>query len=411
MVFGDPRKERLALNEDTLWSGGPDELEQPRREELAPEGARGRLRRPLRRGGRAREEDAGAVQPVLPAPRRPARRLRRRRERSRSTAASSTSIGRSPPRRSAPAALTHTREAFASFPDQVIVLRVSADRPGRVSFTARLASRLRHATAAEGTDAIALRGRAPSHVDPSYLGDTKDAVRYDEGPDAEGMRFTAIVRAVVRGGTARTTPEGRLEVRGADEAVLLVSAGDELQRLRQVARAARAGIPTRRAPAARRGGASKPFAALRDAHVADHARLFGRVRLDLGAPAADRPTDERLRAYRHGEDPGARGPRLPVRPLPARRELPPRRPAREPAGPLERGRAPAVELELDDQHQQRDELLAGGGDEPLRVPRADAADDRRARAQRPRNRASQLRRPGLGGAPQRRSLAADGPRR
>ncbi len=171
-----------------------------------------------------------------------------------------------------------------------------------MSFTARLTSRLRHATTAEGTDGIALRGRAPSHVDPSYLGDTKEPVRYDEGPGAEGMRFTAIVRAVVRGGTVRATPEGRLEVRGADEAVLFVSAGTSFNGFdKSPAREGQDSDAAARRPLA--AAAVKPFAALRDAHVADHARLFGRVRLDLGAPAADRPTDERLRAYRHGEDP------------------------------------------------------------------------------------------------------------
>ncbi|HEX9187096.1 MAG TPA: glycoside hydrolase family 95 protein, partial [Vicinamibacteria bacterium] len=67
---------------------------------------------------------------------------------------------------------------------------------------------------------------------------------------------------------------------------------------------ARAGLdPDPRARKPLGPAAAKPFAALRDAHVADHARLFGRVRLDLGSPGAERPTAERLRAYRHGEDP------------------------------------------------------------------------------------------------------------
>ena len=198
---------------------------------------------------------------------------------------------------------------------------MSADRPGQVSFTARLASKLRHATKAEGADAIALRGRAPSHVDPSYLGETKAPVRYDEGPDAEGMRFTAIVKATVRGGTVRTTPEGRLEVKGADEAVLFVSAATSFNGFdRSPGREGRDADAAARGPLA---AAAKPWPVLLDAHVADHARLFGRVRLDLGAPATDRPTDERLLAYRHGEDPALVALGLPVRPLPARRELAP----------------------------------------------------------------------------------------
>ena len=300
MVFGDPLRERLALNEDTLWSGGPTDWDNPDAKTWLP-----KVREAVF-AGRYAEADALAkkmqgpynqsYQPLgdlhlefdVPGP---VEGYRRELDLDRAVATATFRAG----------SAVHTREAFASFPDQVIVLRVSADLAGQVSFTARLASKLRHATKTEGADAIALRGRAPSHVDPSYLGATKEPIRYDEGPDAEGMRFTAIVKATVRGGTVRTTPEGRLEVKGADEAVLFVSAATSFGGFDKSP-----GREGRDADAAARGplaAATKPWPILLDAHVADHARLFGRVRLDLGPPPADRPTDDRLRAYRHGEDP------------------------------------------------------------------------------------------------------------
>ncbi|HEX9188127.1 MAG TPA: glycoside hydrolase family 95 protein, partial [Vicinamibacteria bacterium] len=301
MVFGDPRRERLALNEDTLWSGGPTDWNNPDAKAWLP-----KVREAVFAG---RYPEADALAKKMQGPYNQSYQplgdllvdfdvegepegYRRELDLDRAVATTTFRAG----------GATHTREALASFPDQVIALRVAASRPGRVSFTARLTSRLRHAAAAEGPDAIVLRGRAPSHVDPSYLGDTKEPVRYDEGPAAEGMRFTAIARAVVRGGTVRATAEGKLEVRGADEAILLLSAATSFSGFDKSP--ARAGLDPD--PLARRPlgpAAAKPFAALRDAHVADHARLFGRVRLDLGSPGAERPTDERLRAYRHGEDP------------------------------------------------------------------------------------------------------------
>jgi alpha-L-fucosidase 2 len=302
MVFGDPRRERLALNEDTLWSGSPKEWNNPEAMAWLP-----KVREALFAG---RYAEAEALAKKMQGPYNQSylalgdlllefdvagevEGYRRELDLDRATATTTFRAG----------GVVHTREAFASFPDQVIVLRVGADRPGHVAFAARLASPLRHATTAEGNGAIVLRGLAPSHVDPSYLGDTKEPVRYGEGKDAEGMRFTAIVKAVVRGGTTRTTPDGRLEVRGADEAVLLVSAATSFAGFdKSPAREGKDPDAAARGPLAT--AVARPYPALRDAHVADHSRLFGRARLDLGGPAVERPTDERLRGYRHGEDPG-----------------------------------------------------------------------------------------------------------
>ncbi len=301
MVFGDPRHERLALNDDTLWSGGPREWNNPDAKAWLPKVRAAAL------AGRYAEADALAKKMQGPFNQSyqplgdllldfdvPGEIEGYRRELDLERAIATTTFRASGAR--------HTREVLASFPAQVIAVRAAADRPGQVSFTVRLKSPLRSSVSPEGSDAIALRGRAPSHVEPSYRGERKDAVRYDEGPAAEGMRFTAIVRAVARGGTVRATADGRIEVRGADEVVLLVSAATSFNGFdKSPAREGRDADAGARGPLA--SAAAQPFAALRDAHVADHARLFGRVRLDLGGTASDRPTDERLRAYRHGEDP------------------------------------------------------------------------------------------------------------
>jgi len=223
MVFGDARHERLALNDDTLWSGGPREWNNPDARTWLPKVRAAAL------AGRYAEADALAkkMQGPFNQSYQPLGDLlvefdvpgevagyRRELDLDRAIAIATFRAG----------GATHTREVLASYPAQVIAFRIAADRPGQVSFTARLTSRLRSSAAAEGDEAIALRGRAPSHVEPSYRGDMKDAVRYDEGPAAEGMRFTTIARALVSGGRARATADGRLEVRGADEALLLVSA-------------------------------------------------------------------------------------------------------------------------------------------------------------------------------------------
>ncbi len=64
-------------------------------------------------------------------------------------------------------AATFTRTVVASHPDQVVAMHLACNRPGLLRFSARLSSPLHAATRVED-DALVLRGRAPSHVEPNY---------------------------------------------------------------------------------------------------------------------------------------------------------------------------------------------------------------------------------------------------
>ena len=97
-------------------------------------------------------------------------------------------------------------------------------------------------------------------------------------------------------------------------------------------------------------------------------------------PAA--PTDERIRDWQPTDDPQLVDAAVPVRALSADRLLAAGHPAGQPAGHLERARAPAVELQLDDQYQYPDELLAGRVDQSGRMPSAAVRPDRRPDRQR-----------------------------
>ncbi len=301
MLFGDPRRERLALNEATLWSGGPRDWNNADAKNWLPKVREAVFAgRWLEADQLARNMQGPYTESYLPLGdlwldcELPAEAVDYRRELDLERAVARAAFRAR--------GVTHVREAFASAPAGVIALRVAADHPGQVSFRARLTSPLRGAVSSVNGDTIALRGRAPSHVEPSYLGDVMDAVRYDEGADAEGMRFATLVHARIRGGSVRTTADGELEVKGADEAWLFVSAATSFERFDQSpARQGRDENEAARAPL--EALLSRSFDELRDAHVADHARLFGRVRLELGSEAPAKATDERLRSYVHGSDP------------------------------------------------------------------------------------------------------------
>ena len=164
-----------------------------------------------------------------------------------------------------------------------------------------------------------------------------------------------------------------------------------------------------------RGGAAAD-AAVRRAARTPHGRP------PLALPA--RPPGSRLRRAGHAAHgrasrrrargsgrPRPRRDLLPVRALPADRQLAAGHPAGEPPGPLERRREPRLGQQVHDQHQHRDELLARRGDEPRRVPRAAVRPDRGAARAGSTHGAGALRGARLRRPPQHRPVARDDARR
>ncbi|MCC6357041.1 MAG: glycoside hydrolase family 95 protein, partial [Verrucomicrobiae bacterium] len=223
MVFGGARDERLQLNEDTLWSGGPKDWNNPDAKNWLP-----KVREAIF-AGRYTEADElckkmqgpynqsymplGDLRIAFDLP-GDATEYRRELDLDRAVATTRFKAGDT----------TFTREAFASHPHQVIALSIVADAPGRVTFTATLDSQLRFSVTNAGPSQIAMRGRCPAHVDPNYLKDSTNAVIYAEEPGGEGMRFSVHLRAVASGGSVSATPDGRLRVERADRAWLLLAA-------------------------------------------------------------------------------------------------------------------------------------------------------------------------------------------
>src|SRR5262245_2469175 len=186
MVFGGVATERLQLNEDTLWSGGPRDWDNPRAREALPE-----VRRLLAAGdyvaadGLCREMQGPYTQSYQPlgdlllhfdSAGEP---VDYKRELDLRTAIATTRYRHD--------GVVFTREAFASAPDQVIVVRIAGDRPGQLNFNATLDSPHPHTNMAHGAGELALSGRCPQYVAPNYL-QVEAPVVYDSEGGA-GMAF------------------------------------------------------------------------------------------------------------------------------------------------------------------------------------------------------------------------------
>jgi len=301
MVYGNPAREQIQLNEDTLWSGGPRQWNNPDARKWLPQ-----IRQALFSGKYTEADELcrkmqgpynqsyqplGSLEIQFDFPGNP---VEYRRELDLATAITTT--------RFTAAGASYVREAFVSEPDQVLVLRLTADHPGAITFSARLSSPLKCSVSGEKFGRLALRGRAPSHVDPNYLGATAEPVRYEEGPGAEGMRFTALLAVAADGGTAAREGDA-LVVKNADSAVLLLSADTSFNGPDRSP--GREGIDPDPVAARQIEAASRfSYEDLKARHVADYAQLFRRVAVDLGPSRDDLPTDRRVLQYDPVADPG-----------------------------------------------------------------------------------------------------------
>ncbi|TFG86537.1 MAG: glycoside hydrolase family 95 protein, partial [Hyphomicrobiales bacterium] len=176
------------------------------------------------------------------------------------------------------AGTTFTRQLVVSKPDEVIALRLRADRPGALAFTASLSRKECAAIAADG-QFLRMQGQLPFNA--------------PAGVPGEGVKYIALLGVSARGGTVTLGADG-WSVVGADEAVLMVSAGTDLFQERFEA------LASQRLKKA----LARPFDAILADAAADHGSFMNRCSISLPAgPASHLPTPERLRAAMTAPDP------------------------------------------------------------------------------------------------------------
>ena len=194
MVFGDPEHERIALNEDTLWSGYACDRNEPGR------GAVFRRARDLVLQGeyaRAQEVIEAEFMGEWTEGYLPLGDLRLhfpgegaaaayRRELSLNNGVHRTQYERG--------GAHILQECFVSAPDGVLVLKIECGRP--IDFTVTLTSPMRHALSCEGGELL-MTGRCPSHVEPSYV-DCPQHVFYSDKEEEQGLSFCAAVTEIGR---------------------------------------------------------------------------------------------------------------------------------------------------------------------------------------------------------------------
>lgn len=189
------------------------------------------------------------------------------------------------------------REYFISAPDSVMVIRLTSSKKGVLNFDLNFKSLLKNNIAAKG-ETLSATGYAPIIAEPSYRGNMSNAVVFDEN---RGTRFAAQFAVKNMGGEVVRNGSS-IGLRNGTEAVIFVCIATSFNGFDKDP--ATQGLDAS-AIAKRnlKNASAKPWKTLLDAHRKDYLRFFKRVELDLGpSTAPNLPTDERLKRYAKGEE-------------------------------------------------------------------------------------------------------------
>ena len=303
MIFGGVAREHLQLNEATLWAGGPYDPNNTNALAALPEARKlvfdgkydeaAKLISDKMMAVPLREmpyETLGDLLLDFPTNDAPVETYRR--DLDLDTAVASVSYTAN--------GVHFKREIFSSPVDQVIVMRLTADKPGQISFTAGMTTPQKVEMSTE------------ANTFTPFVGKTNDATLVMNGVngDARGikgaLKFQARVRVLPDGGTIHADAD-KISVANADSVTLLIAAATSYKNYHDVSGNPEAivknqieGAYAKWANANIRDGRDTTLAD----HIAAHQKLFRRVALDLGETDAMKlPTDERIAHFAEGNDP------------------------------------------------------------------------------------------------------------
>ena len=185
------------------------------------------------------------------------------------------------------AGISYRREFFASYPDHLLVFRFSSGRKGALSFSMSFESELRGSAGAEA-DSVFFNGECPVH-------DRRNKVVWRNDDGRPGIRYQMRAKVLNSGGTLAAGPDGILHISGADSATVLLSIRSDFIDWRTMPGSC-GPTPEQKCRKDFDAVSGKDYEQLYRAHLEDYQALFGRSLLDFPETECDfLPTDQRLR--------------------------------------------------------------------------------------------------------------------
>lgn len=281
MIFGQPGKEQLQLNEETVWAGGPNNNTNPAIKEVLPqitklffegkyvEAENLALDKVVSPNSGMKYQTVGNLWIDFPGHEKATNYYRDLNIENSVASVSYNFEG-----------VKYKREILSSFTDQVIIVRLTADQPGKISCSLSMDCPLRSKiNVADHT--INLSGITDDHE--NQLGQ---------------VRFNALVKPICDGGDISVSDQ-QITIQNANSATIYISIGTNFRNYKDISCNAFA-----KADSILQKALSIDFATAKKNQVAAYQKFFSRVKLDLGTTAAaSLPTNERLEAFKDGDDP------------------------------------------------------------------------------------------------------------
>ena len=192
---------------------------------------------------------------------------------------------------------TISKEYFYSFPDKAFIIKLSSSIPGKLNFTLRFDSQLKHSVNI-ASNQIQFSGKAPIKAEPNYVRNDIDPIVY---LNEKGTRFYGTIFIKKMSGKLAKT-DATISVNGGTEVVLAVCMAtsfngfdkDPEREGKNEKAIVNASVPLLM---------QKTYNSLKNRHIEDYKKYFNRVVLDLKPDlAVNMPTDERLRKYATGAE-------------------------------------------------------------------------------------------------------------
>ncbi len=178
------------------------------------------------------------------------------------------------------------REVFMSYPDHVMVMKVSADKPGKVSVEAKLKSQFSEAIKAQDNK-LMLNGAWKYLPEREY-----DLIAKVDG---KGMSFQVSLAAMPEKGSMETT-DSSLVISDANSVTFVLTTATSFVNYKDIS-----GDPIAKCETIMADVEGKDFKELKNTHLEDFTNLMGRVHLKIGEPSMnEKPTDERIADLKKG---------------------------------------------------------------------------------------------------------------